>query len=162
MQINVADLKKLVGKEISTICPHKYVGANNCAHFVGHALGVQIGILCNLVSKKNNKQDEGRASIRVNDIYNDLDDTGRWESRPEIAGNQNLLIFVTSAKNLNSDEDVMNDNPYKHIGIFAEDKVYNYSNAHQMVAADTVDEFFKKCDDVYPQKDVTLYYGIVE
>ena len=125
-------------------------------------MGLQIGILCNLVPKRNNKEDEGRASIRVNDIYNDLDDTGLWASRPKPVGNQNLLIFVTSAKNLNSDEDVMNDNPFKHIGIFVEDKVYNYSNEHKRVVADTVDEFFTKCDNVYPQNDVTLYYGISE
>jgi hypothetical protein len=156
MAATEADLHKLLGKEISTICPHKYVGKNNCAHFVGHALALQLGILCNLSRKK----EDGRATIRVDDIYNNLDDTGIWEDRPATTGNQNLLIFVTSASNVD-DNDMMNDNPYKHIGIAIGDNVYNYSNHHKKVVSETVKQFFKKCDDDYPQNDVKLFYGVV-
>jgi hypothetical protein len=153
MRLSDQDLQKLWHKGIAAICPHKYVGENNCAHFVGHALGLQLGILCNLASKK----EKGRASIRVNDIYNNLCLTGLWTERPQIGKNQNLLIFVTSARNVSA-QDTMNDSPYKHVGILAGDRVYNYSNH----VADSIDHFFEKCDDVYPGDDITLYYGIVE
>jgi hypothetical protein len=157
MTVSDQDLQKFLRKGIAAICPHKYVGHNNCAHFVGHVLGLQLGILCNLASKKEN----GRASIRVNDIYNNLLITGLWVDRPEVGKDQNLLIFVTSARNVNG-QDMMNDSPYKHVGIFAGDKVYNYSNQHHKAVADSVDHFFKKCDHVYPEDDITLYYGIVQ
>jgi hypothetical protein len=157
MKPAVHELQAYLHKGIVKICPHKYVGQNNCAHFVGHVLGLQIGMLCNL----SHKCESGRASIRVNDIYNNLNKTGPWVQRPQVTPNQSLLIFVTSAKNVSKD-DMMNDNPYKHVGIFAGDRAYNYSNHHHQVVCDTVDGFFKKCDAVYPGDDITLYYGVVE
>ncbi len=150
------DVSKFLHKGISDICPHKYVGLNNCAHFVGHALDIRLGILCNLT----HKAESGRASIRVNDIYNNLMTTGLWKDRPQLAQGQQLLIFVTSAKHVDAD-DIMNDNPHKHMGIVVGSSVYNYSNSHHKVVADTVQHFFDKCDAVYPEDDVTLYYGIV-
>lgn len=157
MTASVQELEGYVSKGIKLICPHKYVGKNNCAHFVGHALDLQLGILCNLTQKK----EKGRASVRVNDIYNNLRLTGLWKDRPPVSQGQALLIFVTSAGNVDGN-DIMNDNPYKHIGIFSGAKVYNYSNHHKKVASDTVDTFFEKCNNDYPQDDVTLYFGIVE
>jgi hypothetical protein len=77
-----------------------------------------------------------------------------------IGSDKNLLIFVTSASHIDEFR-VMDDNPHKHVGIVVGDKVYNYSNHHQRVVAETVDAFFKKCDAVYPEEDVTLYYGVV-
>ncbi len=150
------DLSKFLHKGIADICPHKYVGLNNCAHFVGHALDIQLGILCNLTRKA----EAGRASIRVNDIYNNLTTTGLWKNKPQLGKGQQMLIFVTSASHVNED-DVMNDNPHKHMGIVVGDSVYNYSNSHHKVVADSVQQFFDKCDAVYPEDDVTLYYGIV-
>jgi hypothetical protein len=157
MKVSVQELEGYVSKGIKLICPHKYVGKNNCAHFVGHALDLQLGILCNLT----HKHEKGRASVRVNDIYNNLRLTGLWKDKPPVSQDQALLIFVTSASNVDGN-DIMSDNPDKHIGVVSGDKVYNYSNHHKKVVSDTVDSFFDKCDNAYPQDDVTLYYGIVE
>jgi hypothetical protein len=157
MKPGIDDLQEYVHKGIADICPHRYVGHNNCAHFVGHVLELQLGILCNL----SLQHEEGRASIRVNDIYNNLYDTGLWSARPQVGPNQSLLIFVTSAKNVSRD-DMMNDSPFKHVGIFVGDRAYNYSNHYHQVVCDTVDQFFEKCDAVYPGDDITLYYGVAE
>jgi hypothetical protein len=150
------NLELYLGKNIAAICPFKYVGKNNCAHYVGHVLNLQIGILCSLTRRKQ----PGRASIRVNDIYNSLTSRGLWSKKPVIGGDQNLLVFITSASHVNT-VGLMNDNPQKHIGIFVGDKVYNYSNTHHRVVADTVDAFFAKIDAEYDDDDIALYYGVV-
>jgi hypothetical protein len=151
------DAKSLhLGKNIAAICPHKYVGKNNCAHYVGHVLGLDLGTLCNLTTKKQ----AGRASIRVNEVFNNLERTGLWKDRPHVVKGERLLIFVTSAKHVD-EIGVMNDHPEKHVGLLAGDKIYNYSNAHHRVVADTIKHFFDKCDSSYVGDDITLYYGVV-
>jgi hypothetical protein len=156
MKLTQSALDALVGKNIVTICPHKYVGKNNCAHFVAHVLGLQDGVLCNLKTTK----EKDRVAIRVNEIYNSLADTGLWTQKPHIREDQNLLIFVTSAKHIDAN-DRMNDHPQKHVGIYVGDKVYNYSNGHHRVVRETVEHFFQKCDAAYDGEDITLYYGVV-
>jgi hypothetical protein len=157
MKITSGDFVKYLNKGIADICPHKYVGQNNCAHFVGHALDLQVGLLCNLVRRA----DSGRASIRVNDIYNNIKLKGLWSQRPKLAADQNLLIFVTSQGNFDA-KGCMGDSPYKHIGVVAGEKVYNYSNHHHKVMADSIKHFYDKCNDSYPADDITLYYGLVK
>jgi hypothetical protein len=116
-----------------------------------------MGTLCNLTKKK----EHGRASIRVNEIYNDLDDTGAWADKPHLKAGEYLLVFITSSKHVNG-LDLMNDHPQKHVGILIGDKVYNYSNPHHRVEAEPIDHFFSKCDNAYDGDDISLYYGVVQ
>ena len=106
-----------LGKNIKAICPYKYVGKNNCAHYVSHVLGVDYGTLCNLGTNKAT----GRASIRVNEVFNNLENTGLWKDRPHVAGGEHLLVFVTSAKHVNR-IGIMNDHPERHVGLLVCDK----------------------------------------
>ena len=145
-----------LGKSIVAICPHKYVGKNNCAHYVGHVLELTLGTLCNL----SRKVEPGRASIRVNEVYNALDTRGKWSDKPHLAEGQTMLAFVTAASHVDANG-TMNDNPQKHIGILVGDKIYNYSNSHQKVVADPVDAFLAKFDAVYDGDDISLFYGVV-
>lgn len=144
-----------LGKTIQAICPHKYVGQNSCAHYVSHVLGLQLGILCNLTTRK----EPGRTSIRVNEIFNALPRTGLWEDRPHVPDQEKLLIFITSAQHV-SKTGFMSDHPQKHMGICISEKIYNYSNRHHRVVVDSVSAFFDKCDQLYEGDDITLYYGV--
>lgn len=47
MAISHADLNKYLGKSISEVCTNDFTSPsqNHCAHFVSHALGIQIGML---------------------------------------------------------------------------------------------------------------------
>jgi hypothetical protein len=145
-----------LGKDIVAICPHKYVGKNNCAHYVGHVLGLTFGTLCNL----SRKVEKGRASIRVNEVYNALSSRGKWSDKPHLREGETLLVFVTAAKHVDSNG-IMSDHPQKHIGILSGDKIYNYSNSHHKVVADTVDAFLAKFDSIYDGDDISLFYGVV-
>ena len=145
-----------LGKNITKICLFKYVGKNNCAHYVSHVLGLDYGTLCNLTTKK----ETGRVSIRVNEVFNNLEKTGLWKDRPHLSAGEQLLVFVTSAKHVDK-IGTMNDHPEKHVGLLVGDKVYNYSNLHHRVVSDTIKQFFDKCDSSYVGDDITLYYGVV-
>jgi len=105
-------------------------------------------------------REAGRASIRVNEVFNSLEKTGLWKDRPHLVTGEELLAFVTSAKHVD-ELGIMNDHPEKHVGLLVGDKIYNYSNTHHRVVADTIKGFFDKCDSSYVGDDITLYYGVV-
>jgi hypothetical protein len=48
MTITAADLEAFVGQSIGQICTNGFAAAsqNHCAHFVSHALGIKLGMLC--------------------------------------------------------------------------------------------------------------------
>ena len=80
------NLELYLGKNIAAICPFKYVGKNNCAHYVGHVLNLQIGILCSLTRRKQ----PGRASIlsRRTTALGDLPGSGTRRGTGWSFGNQ--------------------------------------------------------------------------
>jgi hypothetical protein len=61
-------LKGYLGKHIKDICPLEYVGTNNCAHFVAHAIGIRVGMLCDQKHASYIKSNSLAVSIRVNEI----------------------------------------------------------------------------------------------
>jgi hypothetical protein len=149
-------LESYLGKNISQICNTSYASPsdNHCAHFVCHVLGIQFGLVCgSMMSRKTRGQG---ATIRVNELYNDLDHTGPWANRPtEIQG---LLVFVLRAAHMRTN--VMPAVPQKHVGIWFRDYVYHYSNTQdKVVKEDSSDAFLTRFQNAYSGNDISLYYG---
>ena len=156
MPLTNVDLQKLVGKTISDICANKFASPaqNHCAHFVGHALGITLGVLCGDMKFETKRTG---ASIRCDELYNNLQQTGPWAKKP--AKSDRLLIFVISSRHMTNG--VMMNVPQKHVGIHFGGSVYNFSNAHHKVVVDTtVDAFHKKFKNLYHGGDISLYYGV--
>jgi hypothetical protein len=145
-----------VGKSIGDICENHYntTHQNHCAHFVSHALSIQLPILCG--DMKFETRHTG-ATIRCHELFNQLVDRGTWNKRPK--GRSPLLIFIISAAQVRNN--IMHNVPQKHVGIYFSGPVYNYSNMHQKVVTDqSVDAFFKQIDNLYTADDISLYYGV--
>jgi hypothetical protein len=152
-----ATLDNFVGKSIGEICSNHFTDAhqNHCAHFVSHALGLKLGMLCGDV--KFTTKHTG-ASIRCDELYNGLLNKGPWKDRPPGAGA--VLIFVVSARNIRNGQ--MIATPQKHVGIFFHGAVYNFSNTHHKVVRDaSVDAFHIKFKHLYHGGDISLYYGVL-
>ncbi|MCL2076701.1 MAG: hypothetical protein FWH15_09775 [Betaproteobacteria bacterium] len=152
----LASLEGYVGKSIGDICGNKYISAqSHCAHFVGHALGIQLGLICGDMAYKTRKTG---ASIRVDEIYNQLASRGKWEDKP--ASGDGLLIFVISATEVRNG--VMTDFSQKHVGIHFGGKVFHYSNGQKKVVVESsVDVFHNTFKRTYSRsKDVSLFFGV--
>lgn len=155
-QLSTSSLQSHVGKSIDEICANGFSSPtqNHCAHFVSHALGLKLGMLCGDMLFKTKGTG---ASIRCDEIYNRLKTKGPWEERPKY--DQGLLIFVLSAKNILGG--TMLNVPQKHVGIHFDGKVYNFSNSqHKVVVDATVDAFHAKFKALYAGGDISLYYGV--
>ena len=97
------------------------------------------------------------ASIRCDELYNNLRQTGPWDTKP--AKSDGLLIFVISCRHMN--KDVMLNVPQKHVGIHFGGSVYNFSNVHHKVVVDaSVAAFHDKFKGLYHGGDISLYYGV--
>jgi hypothetical protein len=156
MPITQDQLQAYVGKTIAEICPNAFTAPtqNHCAHFVSHALGLQLGMLCGDMAYKTR---HSGTSIRCDELYNKLSDTGPWDDK--LMARDGMLIFVLAAKNVV--KGVMMNVPQKHVGIYAGGKVYNFSNNQHMVVADpSVETFHKKFKLIYAGNDISLFYGI--
>ena len=156
MSAPLPDLHGYVGKSITDLCSNHYdtPSQSHCAHFVSHVLNIKLGTLCGDMAFKTRRTG---ASIRCNELFNLLNDRGRWEERQATV--DGLLIFVTSAKNVVNN--FMRDAPQKHVGIYYGGRVYNFSNGHHRVVVDpTVDEFHNKFKHVYRGGDISLFYGV--
>lgn len=156
MSITQEQLQAYVGKSIADICANAFAAPtqNHCAHFVSHALSLQLGMLCGDMAFKTRKTG---ASIRCDELYNKLSKTGPWEDKT--MATDGVLIFVLSARNVING--VMMNVPQKHVGIYGGGKVYNFSNSqHKVVADPSVDAFHKKFKLTYAGNDISLFYGI--
>lgn len=156
MPVALSDLMKYVGKPIADVCSNGFSSPaqNHCAHFVSHALGIQIGMLCGDMSYATRKTG---ASIRCDDLYNGLRLKGPWDKKP-VADN-GLLIFVLSARNIVGGR--MLNVPQKHVGIHFGGQVFNFSNGqHKVVADPSVEAFHKKFKSAYAGNDISLFYGV--
>jgi hypothetical protein len=157
MAVTLEALQAYEGQTIADICTNAYASAkdNHCAHFVSHAHGIQLGMLCGDMAYKTRKTG---GSIRCDEIYNRLALTGVWTDKPTLS--DGLLIFVLSAKNVQNG--VRANVPQKHVGIHFGGKVYNYSNGKDKVVADaSVEAFHNKFKTSYAGDDVSLYFGVV-
>jgi len=155
----LASLEGYVGKSIGDICGNGYAPAseNHCAHFVGHALGIKLGLLCGNMGQDSKTRSTG-ASIRVHELYNQLAHRGKWEDKP--ASGDGLLIFVISAANVV--RGIMNNIPKKHVGIHFGGQVFHYSNTqNKVVVESSVDVFHDKFKRNYgPRTDISLFFGV--
>jgi hypothetical protein len=119
---------------------------NHCEHFVSHVLQLRIpgAALCSNVSdtKYTNKDQMLGYCIRVNEVFNILD--GRAFVDAHSPPDSSCLIVATVRHNIKSQEDVtIGDNHLKHIGIFINGKVYNYSNPNSEVRETPLNHFRK-------------------
>jgi hypothetical protein len=155
MAISPIELQTYVGKTIADICTNNFSSPsqNHCAHFVSHALGIKLGMLCGDMTFKTRKTG---ASIRCDELYNRLISRGPWEDKPAFA--DGLMIFVTSAKNVVSG--AMTNIPQKHVGIHYGGRVFNFSNSQRKVVVDaSVELFHAKFKNAYAGSDISLFYG---
>lgn len=156
MPISLNELQAYVGKPIGEVCKNGFSSPsqNHCAHFVSHALGIQLGMLCGDMAYKTRKSG---ASIRCDELYNRLSSTGPWASKPSQC--DGLLIFVTSAKNVTNE--IMTNSPQKHVGVHFGGTVFNFSNSqHKVIVDSTVEAFHAKFRSSYSGGDVSLYFGV--
>jgi hypothetical protein len=86
-------LSSFLSKNILQICHNKYNPKNNCAHFVGHVLGIEVGVNCfNVAPALGSKPG---FTIRVDDLFNLwCPDKGLWSNKP--AAVQDCLFFIRS------------------------------------------------------------------
>jgi hypothetical protein len=156
MPVSLASLSAYVGKPIADICSNGFSSPsqNHCAHFVSHALDLQIGMLCGDMTWATKKTG---ASIRCDELFNGLSATGPWEEKPEV--DDGLLIFVLSARNVLNGR--MLNTPQKHVGIFFSGQVFNFSNGQHKVVIDvSVEAFHNKFKHSYAGNDISLFYGV--
>ena len=154
--VSISDLQKYVGKPITDICENEFstTKQNHCAHFVGHVMEIQLGMLCGDMKYKTRKTG---GSIRCDELYNRLSQRGPWEERP--TQSDGVLIFALAVHNVVNG--IMLKVPEKHVGIHYAGRVYNFSNSQHKVVADvSVDAFHKKFKAAYAG-NVALFYGVV-
>lgn len=152
-----------LGKGISDLCSSSLAKKNassHCAHFVSHVLGYSIAgsATCkNLTWKDKKDKAVVAASIRVDEIFNKSTATGLWSEKPTALSS--CLMFATISTNMKNKK--MSQHPRKHIGIVKDGRVWNYSNTHDKVVAETPEYFVKKFDRSYKTSGATVvyYYG---
>jgi hypothetical protein len=190
--LGIDKLSLYVGKSVEDFCPFGYGkkkdAQNHCAHFVSHALNIQVGSVCsNLLPwtvKKSSIDALFRAgtrqnriagyftevgkeevpfqgaSTRVNEIYNSVskESKGDWDARPE--PKDNCLIYVTIPGNIPKDRARMGEMSRKHIGIHSGGDIYHYGNTDDEVKRDTIEEFQKKFKGNYGKDAIFLWSEI--
>jgi len=152
MAISDTELTATLGKNISQFCTTGFTNDsdNHCAHFVSHVLGIHFGYQCNGAA---NRPGTG-ASIRCDEVYNRVARRGPLgATRPE----NGWLIFATPRYNMRGNH--MGNAPKKHVGIYCNDKVFNYKNDVDMVVADVLSHFHARLQEAYADTTVTLYYA---
>jgi hypothetical protein len=190
--LGIDEVSRYVGKSVKDVCAFGYGKKsdpqNHCAHFVSHALNIQVGIVCTDLLPWNVKESstdnlfrlgtrqviaagyftgEGKnkttfrgASTRVNEIYNSIaaGSKGLWDDRP--MSKPNCLIYATLPGNVSNDHARMGEMPKKHIGIHKDGKIYHYGNTDDEVKGDTFEEFKRKFTLAYG-KDVLFLWSAI-
>lgn len=162
-------IDRYVGKSVEAFCPFHYGkvkdAQNHCAHFVCHALGIQVGTTCeSLLSwpeikvylKEGVPKGSKGYTVRVNDLYNSLKDKGGWEGRKA----DPCLIFATRPSNISVDRQKMGSESRKHVGYFAHGEVWHYGNTDDEVKRDTLAVFQAKFQKNYGST-VLFLYGVL-
>jgi hypothetical protein len=151
-----AALDQFKDKTIKDICPLKYYDGNHCAHFVGHVLKINASVLsittCADVLASNTKYPDAAACIRAHELFNNCADL----IQPNESG---CFIFITLASNIGKDG-TMGNIPDKHVGIYYQKNVWNYSNMAGKVLSEPVADFIKRVDGVYKGHTVVKYTSL--
>jgi hypothetical protein len=138
---------------------------NHCAHFVCHALGIQVGLTCDSLLawkqvKANRKAGLAASSrgytVRVDVLYNSLVASGDWDKRTA----DPCLIFATLPSNISADRATMGQQRKKHVGYFAGGTVWHYGNTNDEVKRDSLAQFRQKFTRTYGSSVVFLYGAI--
>ncbi len=156
MAVSLNELRTRVGQSIGQICSNGFdsPAQNHCAHFVSHALGIRLGMLCGDMKFETRRSG---ASIRCDELYNRLARRGPWADRPAAA--DGLLVFVLSARNVRNG--IMSAVPQKHVGIHFGGSVFHFSNSQGKVVEDSsVTAFHDRFKRIYAGGDVSLYHGV--
>jgi hypothetical protein len=162
MPVTESDVFNYVGQRMGDICNNHYdtPAENHCAHFVSHALGISTGLLCGSLTANVAARNTG-ATVRCNELFNNLPVRGAWASRP--LNRMPLLVFVTFTQNVAGN--LMGMMPSKHVGIVFAQNVYNFSNTNHIVRFDeSPEKFFNRMSDTYKRAhprngDLGLYYA---
>ncbi|MCC9601913.1 hypothetical protein LOC67_15235 [Stieleria sp. JC731] len=148
--------KAFLGKGMSEICPSGYADTSNnhCAHFVGHALDIRVGLTCHGMASRKKRKGES-ASLRVHEIFAACPTVSEYDS--SMLAKKGLMFvsgvsnFVTAKSGVTSLRNV----PKKHIGILVGGKVWHYSNSRNKVVSQTPEEFIKH----YRGQKNALWFG---
>lgn len=147
----ISTLDSFLEKNISEICTCDYENDsdNHCAHFVSHVMGFSFGYTCKRMTGKGQRG----ASIRVHELFAMCQEVGEWHVNtcPKLAG----LAFVTNRSNVDLDAKYMENVPRKHVGIFHGSTVWHYSNTHDKVVKQSVDQFRHH----YSGDSIALFWG---
>lgn len=165
MPIDTSLLDSYLGVHIDSICPHKFVAENHCAHFVSHVLQLQFGYTC---EQRSNPR-HGGVNIRVHEIFSECPAAGEINSCPP--QQSDCLIFVTAVSNVTLARpanaapglerfmcigtNTMKNVPKKHIGILKDGMVWHYSNTQKKVIKQTASQFILH----YPKQRNGLWWG---
>jgi hypothetical protein len=159
-------IDRYVGKSVEGFCQFHYGkvkdSENHCAHFVCHALGIQVGTTCESllswgVVKTNIKEGISPKTkgytVRVNNLYNSLSSVGDWDKRSI----DPCLIFATLPSNISVDRLTMGSQSKKHVGYYAGGDVWHYGNTNDLVYRDPLATFQAKFKKAYGATVVFLF-----
>ncbi|PQO39321.1 hypothetical protein C5Y96_05560 [Blastopirellula marina] len=136
-------LNSFLGKSMAEICPSGYADTSNnhCAHFVGHALDITVGLTCHGMTSGKKRKGEA-ASLRVQEIFAACPSVAEYDDT--MVGKRGLM-FVSAPSNFvtTGGKTTIRNVPKKHIGIFLNGTVWHYSNSRNKVVTQTPAQFIK-------------------
>lgn len=146
-------MRDWLGKHISEICGNGYTAdnLNHCAHFVSHALQLNVGYTC----KAQTGGASDGACIRVHELFRYCKTVGNFTDRP--AGAVNLLVFITNPANVQLASKIMVNHPRKHVGVLFGDVIIHYSNTKDKVVEQSFADFGKH----YAAPFNGMFYGTI-
>lgn len=146
------NLDDMLGMSISDFCRNGFTDSadNHCAHFVCHVLNVDTGYTC----QDHKRGKHPGACLRVQELFSVCPEVGFWGNQPR----GTCLVFVTDRANVNIDKHVMRNVPKKHVGIFNNGFIYNYSNIKDIVVKQTPSAFLDRFKTAYGGNQM-LYFG---
>ena len=151
-------LNSFVGKGMSEICPSSYADTSNnhCAHFVGHALNITVGLTCHGMTTKKKRKGE-RASLRVHEIFAACATVAEYDSATMAAYKGLMFVSGTSNFRTKNGRTELRNVPKKHIGVLLNGTVWHYSNSRNRVVTQTPTQFIKH----YRGQKNALWYGSI-
>jgi hypothetical protein len=124
---------------------------NHCAHFVCHVMRYDCNIPGAVKCSLRTKEDSPGVYIRVDDVFNIAPDRRDW-GPPDGELEQPCLVFVTVTTNVTQPKGqppILGSHGTKHVGIFTEERIWNYSNTGTRVVADDPIAFRSKFRRAY-------------
>ncbi|WP_330703036.1 hypothetical protein [Novosphingobium resinovorum] len=162
--LNKDDLAAFEGKGAADFCNTGLTTAdqNHCAHFVCHALGFDKATpLCGDMKWATRKTG---VTMRVDGLFNYCTVTGVFDDPKtvptDMVGKTAFLVVATLSSNMSETGGTLflGSSPKKHVGIYVDGSVWNFSNGRHKVVKDTVEKFFSKMTSNYG-KSTKFYYA---